>query len=70
MQYDAEANLLSWEITKDPIDRAIELGNFIIHLSKGKKPVLIEILNASKFVGQMDNLKEIKNLKKQIAEAN
>ena len=70
MQYDAEANLLSWEITKDPIDRAIELGNFIIHLSKGKKPVWIEILNASKFVGQMDNLKEIKNLKKQIAEAN
>jgi len=70
MQYDIEANLISWEITKDPIDHCLELGNFIIHLSKAKKPVLIEILNASKFVGQMDKIKDIKNFKKQIAEAN
>jgi hypothetical protein len=69
MQYDQETNILSWEITKDPIDHAIELGNFIIHLSKGKKPVLIEILNASKFVGQMDKIK-LESIKKQIAEAN
>ena len=57
MRYDPEANLISWEIAKDPIDHALELGNFIIHLSKGKKPVLIEILNASKFVGQLDKVK-------------
>ena len=69
MRYDIEANIISWELSNDQIDHAIELGNFIVHLSKTKKPVLIEILNASKFVGQMDNLKEIKNLKKQIAEA-
>jgi len=67
MQYDMEANLISWEITKDPIDHAIELGNFIIHLSKTKKPVLIEILNASKFVGQMDKVK-LESLKKQVME--
>ena len=70
MEYDIEANILSWEITKDPIEHAIELGNFIIHLSKAKKPVLIEILNASKFTGQMDKIKDVKNFKKQIAEAN
>ena len=69
MQYDIEANIISWELNNDQIDHCLELGNFIIHLSKTKKPVLIEILNASKFVGQMDNFKEIKNLKKQIAEA-
>lgn len=69
MQYDLEANLISWEITKDPIDHAIELGNFIIHLSKAKKPVLIEILNASKFVGQMDKVK-LKSMKKQLMETN
>lgn len=57
MHYDPEANLISWELTKDPIDHCLELGNFIIHLSKTKKPVLIEILNASKFVGQMDRIK-------------
>lgn len=69
MRYDAEANLLSWEIAKDPIDHALELGNFIIHLSKAKKPVLIEILNASKFVGQMDKIK-LEGIKKQIVQAN
>jgi hypothetical protein len=70
MQYDIEANIISWEITKDPIDQAIELGNFIIHLSKSKKPVLIEILNASKFVGQMDNIKSLEGFKKTVAEIN
>jgi len=69
MQYDAESNLLSWEIAKDPIDHSLELGNFIIHLSKLKKPVLIEILNASKFVGQMDKVK-LEGIKKQIMETN
>jgi len=67
MQYDLEANLISWEITKDPIDHAVELGNFIIHLSKARKPVLIEILNASKFIGQMDKVK-LDGIKKQIME--
>ena len=69
MQYDLEANLISWEITKDPIDHCLELGNFIIHLSKAKKPVLIEILNASKFVGQMDKIK-LEGIKKQVMETN
>ena len=67
MQYDIETNILSWELAKDPIDHAIELGNFIIHLSKGKKPVLIEILNASKFIGQKDKIK-LEIIKKQIME--
>lgn len=65
MNYDIEANLISWELAKDPINHAIEFGNFIIHLSKTKKPVLIEILNASKFVEQMDRLK-LEGIKEQI----
>lgn len=69
MQYDAETNILLWEISKDPIDSCLELGNFIIHLSKSKKPVLIEILNASKFVGQPDKIK-LEVIKKQIMETN
>ncbi len=68
MRYDLEGNILSWELTKDPIDHAIELGNFIIHISKAKKPVLIEVLNASKFVGQMDKVK-LEGIKKQVMEA-
>ncbi len=67
MQYDPEANLISWEIAKDPISHAVELGNFIIHISKARKPVLIEILNAAKFIGQFEKLK-LEDFKKQIAE--
>lgn len=64
MYYDPEANVLSWELSKSPISHSIELGNFIIHVSEARKPVLIEILDASKFVGQIDKLKEIKEIKK------
>jgi uncharacterized protein YuzE len=69
MDYDIEADILSWGITNDPIDHAMELGNFIIHLSKNKKPILIEILNASKFKGQLDKVK-IDGLAKQTVETN
>ncbi len=57
MIYDIEANIISIELSKGPISHAREFGNFIIHLSKSNKPILIEILDASKFVGQFDKLK-------------
>jgi len=69
MHYDIDANIISWELANDPISHAIELGNFIIHLSKTKKPVLIEILNASKFIGQMDKI-NFKGIKEQAIETN
>ena len=62
MFYDAEANLISWEIAKGEISHAREFGQFIIHLSPAGKPILIEILNASKFVKQFDKIKDIKKL--------
>lgn len=57
MLYDSEANIISIELAKGQISHAREFGNFIIHLSKSNKPILIEILDASKFVGQFDKLK-------------
>lgn len=60
MTYDPEANILSWEIASGQISHAREIGNFIIHLSPAGKPILLEILDASKFVGQFKNLKEEK----------
>lgn len=57
MEYDIESNLMSIEIAKGEISYAAEFGNFIIHLSKSGKPILIEILDASKFIGQFDKLK-------------
>lgn len=69
MHYDFEANIMSIEITKGNISFAKEFGKFIVHFSNAGKPILIEILDASKFVGQIDKLKNIKEIKK-IALAN
>jgi len=62
MNYDVESNIISWEISKDEISHALELGNFIIHLSSSGKPILVEILEGSKFVGQIDKIKGLKDL--------
>jgi hypothetical protein len=59
MIYDPEANILCVEIAKGKIDHVREVGNFIIHLSGTGKPILLEILDASKFIGQFDKLKKL-----------
>ncbi|MDO8260230.1 MAG: DUF2283 domain-containing protein [Candidatus Magasanikbacteria bacterium] len=64
MHYDIESNILSWEVAKGKISHAREYGNIIIHFSPAGKPILIEILEASKFVGQLDKLKELSTIKK------
>ncbi len=68
MYYDNETNIICLEIAKGQISHVREFGNFIIHVSKNEKPILIEILDASKFVGQIDKLKikDINNIKKVI----
>lgn len=66
MLYDSESNILSWEVSGGKISHAKEFGNFIIHLSPKGKPILIEILDASKFIGQFDKIKDIKDIKNKI----
>jgi uncharacterized protein YuzE len=63
MFYDPEANIICWEIAQGEINHAREFGNFIIHLSSSGKPILVEILEASKFIGQFNKLKPIPDLK-------
>lgn len=63
MHYDQESNLLSIEVAKGAISHAREFGNFIVHLSSSGKPILVEILEADKFVKQFDKVKIIKDLK-------
>ncbi len=70
MLYDQESNILCWEIAKGKINHTVEFGNFIIHLSQSRKPILIEILNASKFVGQFNDVKELKNKLESMVPAN
>ena len=66
MLYDPETNIACVEVSAGKIDHVIELGNFIIHVSKTKKPILIEILDASKFIGQFNknDKKIIEGIKK------
>lgn len=59
IKYDPDADVLSWEISeKNKIDYASEMGNIIVHFTKNNIPVLIEILEASKFIRQ--NEKKVK----------
>ena len=73
MAYDHESNLLSIELSSGKIDHAIEIGNFIFHLSKEKKPILLEILDASNLIGKFEKNEEkniLNNLKKIIPNIN
>lgn len=55
IKYDPDADVLSWEISKkNKIDYASEMGNIIVHFTKNNIPVLIEILEASKFIKQSE----------------
>ena len=63
MEYDIESNILSIQISDGKINHVKEFGDFIIHLSKGNKPLLIEILEASRFIGKFILDKNIKNTK-------
>ncbi len=56
ISYEPEADVLMWEITDEPIDFAKEIGNVVVHFTKNNTPVLIEILEASKFLTKVKNL--------------
>ena len=58
ISYEPEADVLMWEITNKPIDFAKEIGNVVVHFTKNNIPVLIEILEASKFLARAKNLVE------------
>lgn len=62
MNYDLEANIISWEVGKGKISRVREFGNFIVHLSPAGKPILVEILDASKFKTKLSKLETIQRI--------
>lgn len=64
MIYDPEADIACLELAKGKITHAKDYGNFVIHLSKSGTPLLVEILEASKFIGQFGSLKNLKDIKK------
>ncbi len=56
ISYEPEADVLIWEITDKPIDFAKEVGNVVVHFTKNNMPVLIEVLEASKFLAKAKSL--------------
>ena len=69
ISYEPEADVLMWEITDKPIDYAKEIGDVVVHFTKNNMPVLIEILEASKFLAKTKNLIKKENfisIKKQV----
>lgn len=56
ISYEPEADVLMWEITDKPIDYAEEIGDVVVHFTKNNMPVLIEILQASKFLAKAKTL--------------
>jgi len=56
ISYEPEADVLMWEVADKPIDFAKEIGNIVVHFTKNNIPVLIEILEASKFLAKAKSL--------------
>jgi len=50
IRYSKNEDILIIELSNEKIDYAEETGSIIIHFSVDKKPVLLEILEASEFL--------------------
>lgn len=61
ISYEPEADILMWELSNQSIDFAKEAGNIIVHFNREGIPVLVEILEASKFLHTAENLLQNKN---------
>ena len=56
ISYEPDADVLAMELNNKPIDYASEVGNVVVHFTKNNHPVLIEFLDASKFLRQAENI--------------
>ena len=50
VKYEKEDDVLMLELNKKPIDYAEQFGDLIVHFSPKREAVLLEILDASKFL--------------------
>ncbi|MFP3869979.1 MAG: DUF2283 domain-containing protein [Syntrophobacteria bacterium] len=50
ISYSREDDVMLIEVSSEPIDFAEEMGPFIVHFTEDRKPVLLEILDASEFI--------------------
>lgn len=50
IKYNREDDVLMVEFNKKPIDYAEQSGDLIVHFSRSREAVLLEILDASRFL--------------------
>jgi hypothetical protein len=55
VQYSSDEDILMYEVGDEPIDYGVEMDSVIVHFTKEGKPVLLEILDESKFLAQATN---------------
>lgn len=65
VKYYKDADLLSLRVSTKPYYDATRNGDLVVHYTKDGKPVLVEILNASKFLKEADKSLP-KNMQKDI----
>ncbi|MDI6731108.1 MAG: DUF2283 domain-containing protein [Candidatus Margulisbacteria bacterium] len=53
ISYNREDNVAMIELSSKKIDHAQEAGDVIIHFSKTDEPVLLEIMDASRFLANL-----------------
>ncbi len=61
ISYEPEADVLTWELSGQKIHSAQEMGNVVVHFTKNDQPVLVEILEASRFLSKAKRLVEKKS---------
>ncbi len=52
VSYEAKEDILMYEVSDEPIDYAEEMDSVIVHFTKTGKPVLLEVLDASRFLAK------------------
>ena len=64
VSYDHDADVLTViGAAKGRVDHARELGNFVVHFTRDDKPLLIEVLEASKVFGNSaKSVRKVTNL--------
>jgi hypothetical protein len=55
-RYYSEDDLLVLKLSETPYEYAEKIGMFVIHYTKKKEPVYLEILNASQFLKEATGL--------------
>lgn len=56
IKYNRQDDVLMVEFNKKPIDYAEQSGDLIVHFSPDREAVLLEILDASKFLRQTSKI--------------